>query len=176
VEGTLATLERRGGRALAEFGFSADLGEGDWAVRPAFLATLFGFADWAAWRGLRAFPPQARFGEGLRAEARLWAEQGDLEVEAPDRRERLDVRRGRPEGAPRLPSGFTRLSMADRAEWVAANLFDASESDLRAVVPPSPPPSRAPWPERVSWPAVAAAGALVLLLLEAWLFREVLTK
>lgn len=170
VEGPVAVLERRGGRALAEFGFSADLAESDLAVRPAFLALLFSFGDWAAWRGLRAFPSQARWGEPLAAEARLWAEQGDLVVEAPDRRLRLGVRRGALEEAPRLPSGFAKLTLGDRSEWTASNLFDAAESDLRGETEPSALPAPAPWPERVPWAAAAAGLALLLLLAEAWLF------
>jgi hypothetical protein len=176
VEGPVATLERRGGRVLAEFGFSADLAESDLAVRPAFLATLFSFCEWASWRGLRAFPPQARWGEPLRAEARLRPELAELHLETPDRIFRIGARDGRLDESPRLSSGFARLAASDRSEWVAANLFDASESDLQGETVPTASPEPAPWPSRVPWTSAAAAVAVLLLLAEAVLFWRVLVN
>ncbi len=68
-----------------------------------------------------------------------------------------------------------RAGAAGRAEWLAVNLFDAAESDLREPAPgtpgrPLPPP--APWPARVPVAPLAAAAVLALLLAEWWLHHR----
>lgn len=168
AEGPVGTWSAGGGRVDARFGFALE--ESDLAVRPAFLALLFNLCDWGAWRGLRSFPPEARAGEPLRPERRLWIEEGELTVEQGTWSDRLSARAGRPESAPRLGAGFARVSAEGRSEWIGANVFDAAESDLRGPSPDGPPPPAAPWLSRVPWAVPALAAVLLLLLVEAWLF------
>ena len=171
IEGPVAVWSAQGGRARVELGFA--LGDSDLAVRPAFLALLFSTAEWAAWRGLRAFPPQAEAGARLRAEAPLWIETGELRVEQGRRAERVAVRGARADGAPVLAPGFAVVRAAGREEWIAANLFDARESDLRDVsTASSAPPPPAPWSARIPITAPALLLVVVLVLVEAWLFWQ----
>jgi hypothetical protein len=136
---------------------------------------LFNAVEWAGWRGLRSFRTEYRVGEPLRAERPVWIDEGELEVEAadpPSRPGRVAVRGGRPLSAPPAGAGFVRIGGAGREEWVAVNLFDAAESDLRepppSVDPPLPPP--APWTAKVPWAVPAAALVLLLLVAEGFLF------
>jgi hypothetical protein len=169
LEGTVATWTSRGGAALTELGFSLE--DSDLALRPAFLTLLFNLADWGAWRGLRAFPPQAAAGAPLRAERPLWIETGELAVEQGLRSERVAVRNGRLDGAPVAGAGFLVARARGREEWIAANLFDPAESDLRRdAAPASAPPPPAPWHARVPVAVPAILLVLALVVLEAWLF------
>jgi hypothetical protein len=152
-----------------ELGFALE--DSDLAVRPAFLTLLFNLADWGAWRGLRAFAPQAAAGAPLKAERPLWIETGELDVEQGLRRERVAVRGGRVDGAPAAGPGFLVARADDREEWVAVNLFDAAESDLRREpAPASPPPPPAPWHARVPVAVPSILLVLALVVVEAWLF------
>jgi hypothetical protein len=169
-EGPLATWSARGGRAVVETGFAFE----DSEPRPALPMMLFNFVEWASWRGLRAFRPAFRLGEPLRPERPLWIDEGELRFEHAGGQRRVPVRDGRPVEAPPAEPGFTRARAGDRGEWVAANLFDAEESDLRragsgeaAALPPA-----VPWPGRVPFAPVAAAAAMILLALEWLLFQR----
>jgi hypothetical protein len=171
IEGPVAVWSAQGGRARVELGFA--LADSDLAVRPAFLALLFGTAEWAAWRGLRAFPPQAEAGAPLRADAPLWIETGELRVEQGRRVERVAVRGARADGAPLLAPGFAVARAAGREEWIAANLFDARESDLQGTSTASAaPPPPAPWSARIPIATPALLLVVVLVLVEAWLFWQ----
>jgi hypothetical protein len=71
--------------------------------------------------------------------------------------------------------GFVRIGTDARVEWAAVNLFDATESDLRAhddapAGQPLPPP--APWHAKVPYAILAVAVVLALLLFEWWLFHR----
>ena len=173
VEGPIATLTSRGGRAVVEFGFALGLEESDLQLRHAFLTMLFNFVEWASFRGTRTFPPELAAGGPVRAGRAAWIDEGELLFEQSDRVERIPVRKGRTVDAPRASPGFVRLSAGGRAEWAAANLFDAGESDLREPPVPAagaPPPPPEPWHARVPYSFLAAALVLGLLLVEAWLF------
>lgn len=169
LEGTLASWTWRGGRASVELGFALE--DSDLAVRPAFLALLFNFAEWGAWRGLRAFAPEAAVGAPLEAERPLWIETGELTLEQAGRQERVAVRNRRLDGGSVPGPGFLVARADGREEWIAANLFDAAESDLRGE-PPAPPslPPPAPWHARVPVALPALLLVLALVVLEAWLF------
>ncbi len=165
LEGPVATWDARGGRAVVELGFA--LADSDLPVRPAFLTLLFNVAEWGAWRGLRSFAPQAAAGAPLRAERPLWIETGELVVG----RERVAVRGGRADGAPVVAPGFVAVRAGGREEWVAANLFDAAESDLRRpVAAPGAPPPPAPWSARVPVAVPSLFLVVLLVLVEGWLF------
>jgi hypothetical protein len=172
VEGPIATWSARGGRVVAEFGLALGLEESDLQLRHAFLTLLFNFVEWASVRATRAFPPEFAVGERVRAERPLWIEEGELLFEQSDRVRRLPVRRSAAGESPRASPGFVRLSAGGRAEWAAANLFDAAESDLREkpLPPASPPPPPEPWHARVPYSFLAVALVLGLLLVEGWLF------
>ena len=169
IEGTVATWTSRGGRAVVELGFALE--DSDLAVRPAFLTLLFNLADWGAWRGLRSFAPQAAAGAPLKADRPLWIETGELIVEQGARRERVAVRGGRVDGAPAAGPGFLVARAGGREEWIAVNLFDAAESDLRREpAPATPPPPPAPWHARVPVAVPSILLVLALVVIEAWLF------
>jgi hypothetical protein len=169
IEGTVATWSAKGGRAVVELGFALE--DSDLAVRPAFLTLLFNLADWGAWRGLRSFAPGADAGAPLKAERPLWIDTGELLVEQGSRRDRVAVRGGRLDGAPAVGPGFLVARAGGREEWIAANLFDAGESDLRREAPPpSAPPPPAPWHARVPVAVPAILLVLALVVVEAWLF------
>ena len=169
LEGTVGTWTSRGGWACVELGFSLE--DSDLAVRPAFLALLFNLLDWGTWRGLRAFPPQAEAGAPLRAERPLWVVTGELSLQQGERRETVAVREGRLDGAPRIGPGFLVARSGSREEWIAANLFDAPESDLRrSAAPSSEPPPPAPWHARIPVAVPAVLLVLALVVVEAGLF------
>jgi hypothetical protein len=169
IEGPVATWTSRGGRAVVELGFALE--DSDLAVRPAFLTLLFNLVDWGAWRGLRAFSPGAAAGAPLKAERPLWIDTGELMLEQGSRRERVAVRGGRVDGAPAAGPGFLVARTVDREEWIAVNLFDAAESDLRReAAPATAPPPPAPWHARVPVAVPAIFLVLILVVIEAWLF------
>lgn len=169
IEGAVATWTARGGQAVVELGFSLE--DSDLAVRPAFLTLLFNLADWGAWRGPRAFSPTAEAGAPLKAERPLWIETGELMLEQGTRRERVAVRGGRLDGAPPVGPGFLVARTDAREEWIAVNLFDAGESDLRREpAPAAPPPPPAPWHARVPVAVPAILLVLLLVVVEARLF------
>ncbi len=173
AEGTLATWSSRGGRAVVEFGFSLE--ESNLKVLWSFPIILRNFAEWASHRGLRSFPLSFAAGEALVPVQPLWMDEGQVTFEGPETLERVAVRRGWPEAAPRPGPGFVRAAGAGRAEWMAVNVLDAAESDLRE--PEARPagaglPAPAPWHARIPYAAVAVAAVLAILLLEWWLFHR----
>lgn len=175
LEGPVATWEARGGRAQIEIGFSIELEETDIAATPTFLMMLINFVEWASFQGLRAYRTQYAMGEPVRAERRLWVEEGELTVAQGDLAQRVSVHGGVAVHSPPAEPGFMRMSAAGRTEWVAVNLFDASESDLRdrpagVVGAPLPPP--APWHAKVPYAFLAVAGVLALLVLEWVLYHR----
>jgi hypothetical protein len=175
IEGPLATWSSRGGRASVELGFPIELEETDIAARPTFLMMLINFAEWASYRGLRAFPAEFGMGEPIRAERPLWFDEGELTFAQGDRAERAAVRRGVASSSPAAGAGFIRMSAGGRTEWSAVNLFDATESDLRerAAGPagaPLPPP--APWFAKIPYAFLAVAAVLALLVLEWVLYHR----
>jgi hypothetical protein len=172
VEGPVAVWSARGGRAVVELGFAPEEGS---AMHVSFPLFLFNFVEWAAFRGTRAYPAGVAAGEPLRPERPIWIDEGQLSLALPDRAERVAVRKGVPEGAPRAAPGFVRAFAADRTETIAVNLFDAAESDLRepeARPPGTPLPPPAPWHAKIPYAALAAAFVLALLILEWWLFHR----
>jgi hypothetical protein len=173
LEGSVATWSWRGGRASVELGFSLE--DSDLAARPTFLLMLINFVEWAPWQGLRSFRTEYAFGEPIRAERRLWIDEGELTFSEGDRAERIPVRDGRGGATPASGPGFVRLGAAGRSEWAAVNLFDAEQSDLRerpegAAGSPLPPP--APWHAKVPYALPVVAGVLVLLLAEWLLYHR----
>ena len=155
-----------------EIGFALE--DSDIAARPTFLLMLINFVDWAAWRGLRSFRTEYGVGEPIRAERRLWVEDGDLTFAQGDRAERVAVSRGLVPVSPSAGPGYVRFSAAGRSEWAAVNLFDAVESDFREqpeaeVGIPLPPP--APWHAKLPYAFLAVAGVLALLVVE-WLLYQ----
>jgi hypothetical protein len=173
LEGPLATWSSRGGRASVEIGFALE--DSDIAARPTFLLLLINFVDWASWRGLRSFRTEYAMGEPIRAEGRLWIEDGELTFAQGDRAERLPVGRGLVIASPSAGPGYVRFSAAGRSEWAAINLFDAVESDLREKPEagggiPLPPP--APWHAKVPYAFLAVAGVLALMLAEWLLYHR----
>lgn len=169
-EGVLATWESRGGFAALELGFALE--ESDFAARPVFLLMLMNLRE--AWMDglLHSYPSQTALGQAVTASRPLWIRDGELRAIQGERAERLSVRAGFPEAPIRLGPGFTRLSAEGRSEWVAANLFDASQSDLRSGAAASPPPPPEPWTSRIPRGAPAALAALLLLVLELALWHR----
>jgi hypothetical protein len=175
IEGSLATWSARGGRASVELGFPIELEETDIAARPTFLMMLINFVEWASYRGLRAFRPEYRMGEPIRAERPLWLDEGELTFAQGDRAERAAVHRGVALLSPTADPGFVRMSASGRTEWAAVNLFDASESDLRerpAGPPGAPLPPPAPWYAKIPYAFLAVAAVLSLLVLEWLLYHR----
>jgi hypothetical protein len=175
IDGPLATWSSRGGRASVELGFPIELEETDIAARPTFLMMLINFAEWASYRGLRAFPTEFAMGQPIRAERPLWFDEGEITFAQGDRAERAAVRRGVASSSPPADPGFIRMSAAGRTEWSAVNLFDAAESDLRELAAgpagaPLPPP--APWFAKIPYAFLAVAAVLALLVLEWVLYHR----
>jgi len=173
LEGALATWSSRGGRAAVEIGFALE--DSDIAARPTFLLLLINFVDWASWRGLRSFRTEYAMGEPLRAERRLWIEDGELTFAQGERAERISVVHGGAQSSPSTGPGFVRLSAAGRTEWAAVNLFDAEQSDFREqeqTVAGSPLPEPAPWHAKVPYALLAVSGVLALLLSEWLLYHR----
>lgn len=173
IEGPLATWSSRGGRAAVEIGFSLE--DSDIAARPTFLLVLINFVEWASWRGLRSFRTEYAMGEPVRAERRLWIEEGELTFAESERAERIPVSRGIGQSSPSAGPGFVRLSAAGRLEWAAVNLFAAEESDLReqeAAVPGTPLPPPAPWYQKIPYSLLAVSAVLALLLIEWMLYHR----
>jgi hypothetical protein len=173
IEGPVATWSARGGRADVQFGFALE--ESDVAARPTFLVLLINFAEWASYRGLRAFKTEYAMGEPVRAERKLWFDQGELTFAQGDRADRAAVRQGAVAASPAAGPGFIRMSAENRTEWAAVNLFDASESDLRErpaepAGAPLPPP--APWHAKVPYAFLAVGGVLALLVFEWLLYHR----
>jgi len=172
IEGPVAVGSARGGQAVVEVGFALEDSE---YLKPALPIFLFNFVEWAAYRGLRSFRTEYRVGDPLRPERPLWIDEGELVFERADRADRVPVRRGRPASTPAAEAGFVRARVAERAEWIAVNLFDADASDLRER-PESPPglplPPAAPWHARIPYAAAAVAVVVALLLLEWSLFMR----
>ena len=173
IEGPVATWSARGGRADVQFGFALE--ESDIAARPTFLVMLINFAEWASYRGLRAFRTEYAMGEPVRAERKLWFDQGELTFAQGDHADRAAVRQGTVAASPSAGPGFIRMSAENRTEWAAVNLFDAAESDLRErpatpVGEPLPPP--APWHAKVPYAFLAVAGVLALLVFEWLLYHR----
>lgn len=169
LEGAVATWSSRGGRASVEVGFALE--DSDLAARPTFLLLLINFVEWASWRGLRSFKTAYEMGEPVRAERRLWIEEGELTFAEGDRAERIAVIRGAGQTSPSAGPGFVRLSAVGRSEWAAVNLFSAAESDFREQAPkvagaPLPPP--APWYQKIPY-AVLAVSVVMLLLIAEWM-------
>ncbi|HLY10696.1 MAG TPA: BatA domain-containing protein [Planctomycetota bacterium] len=172
LEGAVATWSSRGGRATVELGFALE--DSDLAARPTFLLLLINFVEWASWRGLRSFRTQYAMGEPVRAERRLWFDDGELTFAEGDRAERIPVAQGVGQASPASGPGFVRMSAAGRSEWAAVNLFDADQSDFRekaGSVAGAPPPAPAPWHAKVPYALVAVSGVLLLLLAE-WLLYQ----
>jgi hypothetical protein len=172
IEGPVAVWSSRGGRATVELGFPLE--ESDIAARPAFLLMLINLVEWGPARALRSFPYEVRMGEALRPLRRLWMESGELGFRYADHVERVDVTAGRPRTALSFGPGFVRASAANRTEWIAVNLFDAEESDLRE--PPEAPlgvalPPPAPWHAKVPYAVLAISAVLALFVLE-WLLYQ----
>ena len=104
IEGPVATWSARGGRADVQFGFALE--ESDMAARPTFLVMLINFAEWASYRGLRAFRTEYAMGEPVRAERKLWFDQGELTFAQGDRADRAAVRQGAVAASPVRGSGL----------------------------------------------------------------------
>jgi hypothetical protein len=173
LEGSVATWSSRGGRATVELGFSLE--DSDLAARPTFLLMLINFVEWASWSGLRSFRTEYAVGEPVRAERRLWVDDGELTFVEGDRAERIPVRGGIGQSWPSSGPGFVRLSAAGRSEWAAVNLFDAEQSDLQEkaeAVAGSPLPAPAPWHAKIPYAMIAVAGVLILLLAEWLLYHR----
>jgi hypothetical protein len=173
LEGALATWSSRGGRATVEIGFALE--DSDIAARPTFLLLLINLVDWASWRGLRSFRTEYAMGEPLRAERRLWIEDGELTFAQGERAERIPVARGVALSSPAAGPGFVRLSAGGRSEWAAVNLFDAEQSDFREQaesVAGAPLPAPAPWHAKVPYALLAVSGVLALLLAEWLLYHR----
>jgi hypothetical protein len=173
IEGPVATWSARGGRADVQFGFALE--ESDIAARPTFLVMMINFAEWASYRGLRAFRTEYAMGEPVRAERKLWFDQGELTFAQGDHADRASVRQGTVSTSPSAGPGFIRMSAENRTEWAAVNLFDASESDLRerpATPAGSPLPPPAPWHAKVPYAFLAVAGVLTLLVFEWLLYHR----
>ncbi len=173
LEGPVATWTSRGGRASVELGFSLE--DSDLAARPTFLLLLINFVEWAPWRGLRSFRTEYAIGEPVRAERRLWIDEGELTFAEGDRAGRIPVHDGRGRSWPTSGPGFVRFSAGGRSEWTAVNLFDAEQSDLRerpeaAGGASLPPP--APWHAKVPYALLAVSGVLLLLLAEWLLYHR----
>jgi hypothetical protein len=169
LEGAVATWSSRGGRATVELGFSLE--DSDLAARPTFLLLLINFVEWSSWRGLRSFRTEYAVGEPVRAERRLWVDDGELTFVEGDRVERIPVVQGVAKFWPSSGPGFVRLSAAGRSEWAAVNLFDAEQSNLQGATEPAagaPLPAPAPWHAKVPY-ALLAVSAVLLLLLAEWL-------
>jgi hypothetical protein len=175
LEGPVATWSARGGRASLEIGFSIELEETDIAASPTFLLMLINFVEWASYRGLRAFRADYAMGEPVRAERRLWFDEGELTFAQGDRAERAAVRQGVASSSPPAGPGFIRMSAVGRTEWAAVNLFDAAESDLRerpSAIAGAPLPPPAPWHAKVPYAFLAVAGVLALLVMEWILYHR----
>jgi hypothetical protein len=173
LEGPVATWSSRGGRASVELGFSLE--DSDLAARPTFLLLLINFVEWAPWRGLRSFRTEYAIGEPVRAERRLWIDEGELTFAEGDHVGRIPVHDGRGRSWPTSGPGFIRFSAGGRSEWTAVNLFDAEQSDLRdrpegAAGASLPPP--APWHAKVPYALLAVSGVLLLLLAEWLLYHR----
>jgi hypothetical protein len=172
AEGPLATWSSAGGFARLELGFALE--DSDLAARPAWLLLLLNLVE--AWKDglLRSFPLQASAGRELAPVRPLWFRDGELRAIQSERASPVAVREGRLAAPLRPQPGFTRLSAGGRSEWIAANLFDAAQSDLRpppgGATPPAPTP--AAWWAR--WPsgALATLAGLLLLLVEALLWAR----
>lgn len=174
VQGPVATWSSQGGRAVVEIGFAledSDLG----ASAHVFLGLLLNFIEWASYEGVRSFATEYAVGEPLRPARPLWVREGDLVYAGSRGEEAVPVRGARPVTAPAAEPGFVQIRAGGRAEWVAANLFDPAESDLRepSEAPESHSlPDPAPWHARIPYAVLAVAAVLALLLLEAWLYHR----
>jgi len=173
LEGALATWSSRGGNATVEFGFSLE--DSDIAARPTFLLMLINFVDWVSWRGLRSFRTEYAMGEPVRAERRLWIDDGELTFVEGERAERIMVARGMSASSPSAGPGFVRVSAAGRSEWAAVNLFDAEESEFREqpeAIPGAPLPPPAPWHQKVPYSLLAVSAVVALLVMEWLLYHR----
>lgn len=173
LEGAVATWSARGGRAAVEVGFALE--DSDIAARPTFLLMLINFVEWASWRGLRSFRTEYAMGEPVRAERRLWIEDGELTFAEGERAERIPVSRGAGQSSPSAGPGFVRLSAGGRSEWAAVNLFSAEESDFREqpeAVPGAPLPPPAPWYQKLPYSLLAVSAVLALLVAEWLLYHR----
>lgn len=174
-DGPLATWSAGGGRAVLSLGFALE--ESDLPLRPAFPMLLRNFVSWAAWEGTRSFRTEYLLGEPVRPAEPLGFDEGPVFFERDDGSERIQVRGGALERAPRFGPGFVRMSARGRAEWMAVNLFDAAESDLRGSDEDDPPgpmtlPPPAPWHTRLPYALVALATVVLILLLEWGLYHR----
>lgn len=173
LDGTVASWSARGGRAEVELGFSLE--DTDLKLLPPFLMMLQNLAGWAAFEATRSFRKEYSAGEPLVPERPLWVEEGDLVLSRGGPGQVLAVRQGRLAAPPRADPGLARIGGAGRSEWVAVNLFDAAESDLRepgAGTPGRPLPPPASWTARIPWAFAAAAAALAVLLAEWGLYHR----